>query len=107
MSSPVSGRLEAREVQTVDARLDSVAVESQLRDRVLTADGTVHVLPAKSSWIVTRVAPQFNASFDDAGSAVVQARALAQRAGALMLVHRADSVVIDREDYDIALPEGR
>lgn len=70
-------------------------------------DRTVHVLPGKFSWIVTRVAPQFNASFDDAESAVVQARALAQRDGALMLVHRADGDVIDREDYNIPLPEIR
>lgn len=54
---------------------------------------------------MTRIAPQFNASFHDAEAAVVQARALAQKDGALMLVHRSDGDVIDREDYNIPLPE--
>ena len=76
-----------------------------LQERGSSKDGTVHVMPGKVSWVVTRIAPQFNASFHDAEAAVVQARALAQKDGALMLVHRADGHVLDREDYNIPLPE--
>jgi hypothetical protein len=77
------------------------------QERYSAKNKTVHVLQGKSSWIVTRFAPQFNASFDDAESAVVHARELAQKDGALMLVHRADGTVGGREDYQIALPEVR
>ena len=68
-------------------------------------DSTVHVIPGKTSWVVTRIAPQFNATFHDSDSAVVHARELAQRDGALLLVHRPSGEVETRENYRVATPE--
>lgn len=73
----------------------------------VTADHTVHVIPGKTSWVVTRITPQFNATFDDSDSAVGSARSLAQRDGALLLVHRASGEIETRENYRIALPENQ
>lgn len=72
---------------------------------VTTADSTVHVIPGKTSWIVTRITPQFNAGFADPESAVRAARSLARRDGALLLVHRASGQIATREDYRTALPK--
>jgi Uncharacterized protein conserved in bacteria (DUF2188) len=64
------------------------------------SETALHVLPGQRAYVVTRVEPQFNSRHESLDDAIRQARELAERDGATLLVHDADGSIVTRDSFD-------
>ena len=63
------------------------------------ASDSVHVLVGAHSWVVTRVAPQFNSHHDSFEAAMNDAEELARHDHASLLIHSPDGHIESRTDH--------